>query len=218
MKNLILITLISAAVALFIFYGCDGDHTTNVTVEDGEASGTGGDGGKITVIDTVYLDDCPPCDPDTVYGDCPPCPSGDNPYEGVFYINSSEMKDVAQSCGYTFVTTNYQTVTIRDGMICFAGWMVEWDESTRSGASEWYEHLEDSGQFYDYSISFTITFSDTDHLTAVLTYHIEAGYIGSGVSYICDDQFAVTAERTTVEGALPRLEKNILPRPRLTEK
>lgn len=217
MKNIILFTLILVTSALIIFYGCDGEQTTNVTIEDGQTESSGEDGSNTTQIDTVYISDCPPCDPDTIYGDCPPCqpdtvyedcppcPSDDHPYEGVFYITESQMKDATQSCGYTFVTTNYQLVSIQNDMICFAGWMVDWDESSHSGGNEWNEHIEDSGQFTDYSISFYISFSDTDHLTATVTYHIEAGYIGYGVSYTCDDQFTVTAERSTLEGTMPQL-------------
>ncbi len=211
MKNPVISIIFTLFLMALIGYGCGSDQSTNVTVTgDGGTGDPGGGGTGETIVDTVYIYADGPCDPDTVFlDDCPDCPDcpdcSGSPYEGVFYITTMQAGDVTESCEYSFVSTNYQMVTIEDNMICFAGWMVTWDEAARKGQDEWNEYTEADGVFYDYTVQFTVTFTDTDHLTSSLTYHIEAGYVGYSASYICDDQFFLGAERTTLEEAAPQM-------------
>ncbi len=225
MKRLIPLVLVTVISAFVTINGCNQDQTTNVTVGDGDGTG----GTVITRVDTVYIDDCPPCIPDTIYADdcpdcpeCPDCPDcplvDDSPYEGVFYITGMSAADVSESCSYSWIATNFQTVTIAEGMVCFAGWMIEWNETSHSGLEEFTEHIEQDGIFQDTTVRFELKFSGTDNLTATLAFHVEAGYVGYQASYFCDDQFTVTAERATVtESAYPgRLNSRRMTMPGIT--
>jgi hypothetical protein len=226
MKKLLIGLLCSIATFALILTldGCDGKQSQIVSIDTGEGTKATGN----TVRDTVYIDcppcnpdtvygdcpECPPCNPDTVHGDCPPCPA-DSPYEGIFYITSLQSTDFVENCMYSFVTTSYQLVAIEEEMICFAGWMVDWDEASKRGGNEWSDHTEADGIFYDSNISFEIYFSDTDHLSVTLTYHIEAGYIGYTASYICDDEFKMNAERASLTSSAVELMKQSLPKIKL---
>lgn len=205
MKKLFILVVFSVLAGVLFLHGCESDQSTNVRLGDASSSGSS----PANEIDTVYVDDCPPCEPDTIYSDnCPPCepdtvyddncPScDDSPYEGLFQVTSMQAAQVSESCQYSWIITNGQTVDIRDGYITFAGWLVEWDIESHTGYGQWNDYYEDSGIFYDTTIEYQITFQDTDNLTAVLTFHTEAGYVGQAASYACDDQFSVTAQRAT---------------------
>ncbi|MBD3179737.1 MAG: hypothetical protein GF417_09085 [Candidatus Latescibacteria bacterium] len=204
-KFFVLASVCLLASAIFL-HGCESDQSTNVQLSDAGGTGSSGDD---KLIDTVFVNDCPPCLPDTIYSDnCPPCdpdtvivndcPSQDeSPYEGFFQVTSMEAAQVNEPCQYSWIITNTQTVDIRDGYITFAGWLVEWDSSSMSGYGQWNDYYEEAGVFYDTVIEYQITFSDTDNLTAVLTFHTEVGYVGQSASYACDDYFTVTAQRIT---------------------
>ena len=208
----ILISVIWVAI-LVAFYSCEEEQTTIVSVDSGEGDASDGEGGGGTEVirDTVYVHD-QPCDPDTVFIDAPPCPEcNDNPYEGVFYITDMQSAAFAENCGYTFITTSYQTVSIKEGMICFAGWMVDWDEASEHGGNEWADYAESDGVYYDTYVKFDIDFRGTDNLSVSLIYHIEAGYSGYAPSYVCDDEFNLIAERATVSGKSKLIRNKSLP-------
>jgi hypothetical protein len=231
-RILVLFFLCCIAFAL-VFHGCESDQNTVVSVTPGNGSG---DDGKVT-RDTVYVD-CPPCEPDTIYGNCPPCVPDtvygscppcvpdtvyrdcppcqtDSPCEGVFGITGLQSSAYTENCNYTFVTTTYQIVSVEEGMICFAGWMVDWDEASRTGGNEWTDYFEEEGIYYDTYVSFEIVFTGTDLLTVTLQYHVEAGYVGYAPSYACDDMFVMTAERATLSPGSKGLFKAAMPKTKI---
>ncbi|MBN2071156.1 MAG: hypothetical protein JW814_06815 [Candidatus Krumholzibacteriota bacterium] len=229
MKKFIPLALLAGLAVIFLFHGCNTDQSTNVIVEGGGDP----DGNIITVHDTIYIDDCPPSVPDTVYaGDCPDCPDcpddpdcpdcpdcpaceSENAYEGFFLITGMMAAQVTESCQYSWIATTLQAVSIEGGVICFAGWTVEWNDATHVGHTAFEDYFESDGIWYDTTMDFNISFSGTDNLTAVLTYHLEAGYVGSAAAYACDDQFTVTAERVTASEAsrVGTINRKMLPVP-----
>ena len=206
MKKLFVLLVLVTFAGVFSFHGCDSDQSTNVILNGEDGDGNSG----TTIVDTVYIDDSVPCDPDTVYlndsppcvpdtvvvNDCPSC-DDDSPYEGFFQIMGMSAANVTESCQYSWIVTTVQTVDIRGDYINFAGWLVDWDSASNTGSHEWNDYYEIDGIFYDMTMRFEISFSNTDNLTAILTYHTEAGYVGYAVSYTCDDQFTLVAERIT---------------------
>lgn len=207
MKRFFVLTVMVVLAGMLFQHGCESDQSTNVQLSDAAGNGSSGDD---EIVDTVFVNDCPPCNPDTVFRD--DCPSVEgSPCEGFFQVTSMQAAQVAEPCQYSWIITNAQAVDIRDGYISFAGWLAEWDSSSQSGYGQWNDYYEESGIFYDTVIEFQITFSDTDNLNALLSFHTEAGYIGQSASYACDDQFSLTAERITGEAGRSVLRRKLPP-------